>query len=357
MLPLLKEKGISPVMVCDNDSRLWGGTLRADGIELPIESYETMRERYSDYVIVITTMISAARQIAQQLREKGETNPIFHMSNPFKVEERFLPYEEKYEQYADWFADGKSRELYADFLKYKMTGNAFAIADALSGNTFFDSELLMRDENEVYVDVGAFTGDTICKFLQFSGGQYARIVGIEADTGNAAAAGLFLKYGCVENAEIINKGCWSERTTLKFHTITNNADLNYNSPNFYRGVRADIDRKNDTYSSQKGLTAVDVEMEVDTLDHMVGALHPTLMKINALAADYPILLGAEGILSSDKPALMMEYGTRPGYIADTLEYLKHTVPEYRFYLRVKRISLGEQGADLKVVLYVLPPRG
>ena len=46
----------------------------------------------------------------------------------------------------------------------------------MDGDTFFDDKLIPVSDKHSYVDVGAYTGDTLLKFYAFSRGRYKKIM-------------------------------------------------------------------------------------------------------------------------------------------------------------------------------------
>lgn len=347
-LRLLLKYNIVPKATCDNNKEMWGKQLCIDKYEVPVLSYEEMKKSYDDYAIVLAVSIKNALEIKDQLIKAGEKHKIFHVQNPFKVEECFLKIDESMIGLKKAFNDSLSQKIYLEFLKYKATGNMFELIKKKDGNTFFDDSIIVRKKNHTFVDVGAYTGDTICRFLQFCGGDYDQIIGFEADEGNAEAANCFLKYGVVERAKVINMACWSEKTVLKFHTLSHKNQTNYGSPNLFRGVENDIGQTERAMSDRAGENEVEYDLNVDTLDNMLSGTTPTLIKVNALAADYPILLGAGEIIRKCHPVIVMDYGAKPEYIVSTVQFLKHQCSDYKFFLRVKEIF-----TDVKTILYAV----
>lgn len=86
IVKLLEEQNIYPCEVCDSDKKLQGQEFMGKYV---IQSYETIKEKYESYCILITTTINIAVNIREMLLKKGEKNPIFHVCNFFKVDEEF----------------------------------------------------------------------------------------------------------------------------------------------------------------------------------------------------------------------------------------------------------------------------
>lgn len=341
---ILNKYDISPVAVVDSNQDKWGKQW-VDGLK--IISYEELKKKFDDYIIVMTVAINNAISIREQLEASGESNPIIHMQCPFKVDDELLEDDNLFEDLSGLFSDELSMSIFRDFIGYKSSGDMEGLIKYLDGDTFFDTKIIEKRSNHSYVDVGCYTGDTILKFLMFCNNSYNQIVGMEADPGISRAAKKFIDLGRIKNAQIINKGGWNEYKRMEFQTVKNNETTLFDSPNLFKSASEIIEVKfmdiidEDIYET--------VEIECDSLDNLVADIHPTLIKINALAADLPILEGALNIVREDRPYLMFDYGARPSYVRKTLEVLKMNCLNYSYYLRVKEIF-----GDYKTVLYAVP---
>lgn len=79
-------------------------------------------------------------------------------------------------------------------------------------------------------------------------------------------------------------------------------------------------------------------MYTDTLDcQFCREEIPTVMKINAMAADFDIIKGGKKLIENYKPMLIFEYGVKKDDLFSMILWLKKVNPQYKFYLREKRI--------------------
>ncbi|MDR2803521.1 MAG: hypothetical protein LBB22_04445 [Treponema sp.] len=53
--------------------------------------------------------------------------------------------------------------------------------DMIDGDTFFDKTILPAHDSHIYLDMGAYTGDTLIRFYAFCGGKYKKIIAMEPD--------------------------------------------------------------------------------------------------------------------------------------------------------------------------------
>lgn len=345
VMEILLSNGIVPIALVDGSKSRWGTTYSYKRYKASIISYNELKERYKDYVIVLSVSIRNALEIKAELELKGESNPIIHMQCPFKIDDELLSLNDELFALEKEFYDEESRSLYRSFLDYKASGNMENMMEHCSGSTYFDRTILQPKKNDRFVDVGCYTGDTIAQFMLFAENGYDSIVGMDADPGNCKRAQTMIEYARLKNAHIINMGGWCESTTMVLHTLKNNNGANFDSPNFFRRASDIMDSK---VASAEEDVYEDVEIRCDSLDNLFYDLRPTIIKINALAADFNILVGAKKIIEDFAPEIVLDYGARPSFIKDTVKLLKTTRNDYQLFLREKEIF-----GDFKTILYAV----
>jgi hypothetical protein len=83
-------------------------------------------------------------------------------------------------------------------------------------NQYFEYPFLEQKENETYVDAGCCDGVTILDYVEFCGGAYKKIIGLEADKNNHDKTIKLLKSKEIGNITILCKGAWSKSDVLNF---------------------------------------------------------------------------------------------------------------------------------------------
>lgn len=119
----------------------------------------------------------------------------------------------------DCLADDLSRKVMLSYLNLKVSGDiSYNIDTCNFGAEYFEEGIVEPHENDgVFVDCGAFRGDTIESFINWSQGKYSHIYAMETDSNNIAALEL---YTCVhgwKNVEIVPKATWDKKETLFFN--------------------------------------------------------------------------------------------------------------------------------------------
>ena len=87
-------------------------------------------------------------------------------------------------------------------------------------------------------------------------------------------------------------------------------------------------------------------VHVKTLDGLLKNEIPSIMKINAMAADLDIIQGARDTIGRCKPTLILEYGVKKEDVFLMIKTIKEIDNSYNFYMRRKRVF-----DDIKTVLY------
>ena len=350
-IKLLDKLDIHITAACDNNKEIQGncfyGSVCIQSLDAVLTDIQS-----SKACILLTCSINYAIEMEQELKTKCPDIPVYHLCNPFKIEQTLVSSAEVEEnqevlvaQYT-WLGDEESKNIFTDTLNSKITGNMLPLLKYSTGNaiyTFFDEQFIPVADENVYMDIGAYTGDTIASFMIYSRGRYERIVGFEADKGNYISLQKFVQFSRVPNVETYNIGLWSHEEEREFYTSNRNDEINYDSPNLFQNV----DKMADNLSLNKmdGNLACEI-IHLKTLDEITKEVSPNIIKVNALAADRQIIMGGKKYIADNKPILIFEYGVTKKDVFEMLSVIKKINPEYTFYFRRKRVF-----GDIKTVVY------
>ena len=342
----LAEKGIVPTAFCDNNEKLIGTYID----NIPVLSYEQIKKYYTDYVIILTVAINNAIPIVEQLREQQEKHPIYHMEHPFKVENTFLEYQylenhnDEFEAVYKALEDEESRNIFVQSINFKLSGNKLPLLNYVDGEGFFDEKLIPLSKHYSYMDVGAYTGDTLLRFYAFCSGKYDKLYAVEPDTGNFNALQNLVKYGRISNVQLFHVGGWNLKGELTFYTIANRNRKHFENSNFFKKMQDIV--ANSWEMSQKDFGTETIS--VDTVDNLLQGAKCDIIKINALGADYQVLMGCRETIKQYKPIIVGEFGTQSEYLVEQLNEMLRVNPNYKLYLRQKMIF-----GDCKTVYFAI----
>lgn len=116
--------------------------------------------------------------------------------------------------------DKKSKEVFTAILKFKLTEDYF-YPISVKDNTslqYFDKEVLTLSDDEVFIDCGAYTGDTIASFLKSTNGKFKHIYSYEPEQNSFE---ILKDYVDVleqkDKITIINAGVYYKNKTFYLH--------------------------------------------------------------------------------------------------------------------------------------------
>jgi len=200
--------------------------------------------------------------------------------------------------------DELSKEILVAFIEAKKTGcpDALYQLNVKNEKQYFPS-FIHLSENEFFVDCGAFDGDTSLIFDELTKGK-GKIYAFECDKVNIEK--LKKNTSHLKNIEIIEKGCWSEKTTLFF--------------------------SNDGSSRSKIGDNGQFQIEVDSIDNVVQG-EISFIKMDIEGAELAALEGAKNTILKYKPKLAISVYHKQEDFITIPQYILSLNKHYKLYLR------------------------
>ena len=190
----------------------------------------------------------------------------------------------------------------------------FAIEEGNGDENYWHHSFFSPVPNEIYIDGGVFDCGSIKHFIKFAG-EYNKIYGFEPSSTAYSQCLQIIKSDNLMRIEMINKGLWSEETTLRFNDTGNgNARI-------------------DNGGTDK--------IAVSTIDKSVGTDCITFIKMDIEGAELEALKGAKETILHNKPRLAICVYHKPEDILEIPLYLSEIVPEYKFWLRHETPGMGQ----------------
>lgn len=201
----------------------------------------------------------------------------------------------------DFLEDDYSKEIYAKIWRYRMTHKIKYQPDYNKKNQYFPRDIITIRNNEVFIDCGAYTGDTIKMFKEYSGGQYRKIIAFEPSCKN----GRLINE--VDNRIIvINKGVWDENCEVSFQEDGEGSVI-----------------------TDKGSEKISC-CRIDDCEECRDA---TFIKMDVEGSELRALKGCKNIISQNHPTLAICLYHNPEDMVEIPMYLKEQYPFYKFYVR------------------------
>ena len=322
----LSLENIPIACVCDMNAT---GVYEYEGTRYDIISPMQLLKDYSDAFVLITTW-KYEREIMDYLLGLGvPSKQIYYFRFPhlLTVDTFRQKHFEGYRWAYDFFTDGDSRCRIIDRIKLQLWGIPVQ-PDSLYVDGYFAYPGIKLGDDEIYVDGGAYTGDTAEEFIKEAGDKsYKHIYSFEPDPKNREIA--IRNLAEYDNIDIIPYGLWSETTELNFCSSENTMGSNLTTQ-----------AQNDT-----------IVVPVTSLDSFFAGKQtnelPTLIKMDIEGSEKEALLGAAEIIKENKPKLMICIYHKPEDIYE----LPQTITNIRADYKLSLWQIGGSFWDL--VLYAV----
>lgn len=174
-----------------------------------------------------------------------------------------------------------------------------------STDQYFD--FFQPSESEIFLDAGAYDGETVNQFVKWTKNNYQGIYIIEPLKQMIHKIEERAKMEKWYNYKIINAAAWNENEKLKFT---------------HNGTASRINLR------------TGIDMQCIKIDNIIeGENIPTFIKMDVEGAEKNAILGAQYIISKYKPKLAISVYHKPKDIIEIPALIKELVPEYKFAIR------------------------
>lgn len=176
-------------------------------------------------------------------------------------------------------------------------------------------------QDEDFLDVGAFNGDTIEKFLNTTNKTFSSIYALEMSKKNFKELKIYIetKYGSVKHKiEMINCGAWDEKT------ITTCGDESDHS-----GISCSINKGKRSFLSSEEIE----DVQLDMIDNILKDRKISFIKMDIEGAEVKAIKGAKECIRINSPKMAIcIYHNLSDYWEVPLA-IKNTNPNYNIAVR------------------------
>ncbi len=214
---------------------------------------------------------------------------------------------QKFYQTYEWLKDKKSKKTMDEFLKGAIELTAFPMLSVWTVDDvekqYFSEDIIQLDDREVFVDCGAYTGDTLESFLKRTR-TFKRYYALEPDKRHYDE--LYSKM--VKDVIHIPVGVWNQKDYLNFSVENECGEISI-----------------DTKAAENGI-------HVDKIDDLISE-DITFIKMDVEGAELLALYGAAKTIKRCKPKLAICVYHKREDLITIPQFIKSLVPEYTLYLR------------------------
>jgi FkbM family methyltransferase len=309
IIAVMERYGLKPAAFMASDEFVRGHSFR--GFE--VKKLTDIEKEYDDFVILVafgTNRLDVIEKI-YYLAERYEVYlpdvPVYGDLNI--IDEHYI--DENINKIAEvraLFADERSREVFAQLFAYRLSGRPEPLRRSVSPREeALDLLGIKSDGSEVFLDFGAYDGDTAQEFAELTGGNYNKIYAFEPDFRSFCK--LRRRHYILEpvKLEAVNAAAWDKDGEESFsHAGGRQSALGKGKP--VRTIKAD------TFCDAK-------------------KIKPTFMKFDVEGCEAGALLGAAGIIKKHKPKLAVSLYHRTEDLIELPLLVKKLNSRYKLYLR------------------------
>lgn len=313
-LKLLKENGVEIYAFCDNDPNKQGTTIK----ELPVLAPNELKHMEQEvFVIINDSFYKEKQEQIKQLNMSHIHTFRFDVFNPlFKgfTKKYVLDHLKMFEKSYQLLEDEESRNVFCGVLNSVLTGDLSYYEEVMtSTQQYFLKNLIPKLENHIFVDIGAYNGDTIEQFLEFTDGKYERIYAFEPIHSSAELIKENLKG--LPNFELYEVAASNKKDKCAYY-CNDYGELTMATTIQSQGANDDIQY-----------------FYTDTIDKVINGKRVTFMKMDIEGSELEALQGASETIKTNHPYLAIcVYHKKEDFI-DIIQYIKQLVPDYKLYLR------------------------
>jgi FkbM family methyltransferase len=224
-------------------------------------------------------------------------------------------------------ADQRSRLVLDAIIEFRLTADPSALVPVLEEGPYYRGlyhprGLFELGADEIYVDAGAYDGDSVRRFIERVAGRYELILAFEPDPNTFMR--LEKNFACEERVQMFNAGLHRQKGVLRFRN----------------------DASRGAIFAEDG----DSSIQVVPLDDVLAGRRASFVKMNIEGAELDALDGARTTIKQWLPKLAISVYHRAHHLWRIPRLIREFSPGYDLYLR------QHDGGVIETVLYAIPPR-
>lgn len=222
---------------------------------------------------------------------------------------------DKYNFVYSLLCDEESKKTFLSYILYRMFVDISYLNEVTSNEQqYYINDIFPKSNNEVFVDCGAYNGDTIMQYIEFRKNDYKKIYVYEPSVENIEK----IKQNTVglHNINIFNRGVWSSNDVLTFSS---------HMPD----------------SANRILPGGDIIVQVSTIDADIQE-KIDFIKMDIEGAELDALIGARKHIINDKPKLAICVYHTVQDIWKIPQFIYNCNNKQKFYLRYHGTGIPEE---------------
>lgn len=186
-------------------------------------TFSMIQEKYDDCIVVLAfaafrpDLLAKIKTIMEQYEVLAPEVSVF--GTDYFSMETINQYSSNIDNLYSILADEKSKEVFASLMEYKISGKIQYLFNCETPREEVFQNIIQLGDQETYVDLGAYRGDTIDEFLQMTDQRFSKIFALEPDLKNYKKLTEYvatLPDTLANRISLWNKASWSKEQILSF---------------------------------------------------------------------------------------------------------------------------------------------
>lgn len=282
---------------------------------LIVEKYSDVIAKFGKNILIVIAFASERPEVLARFKELAGLHETVAPHLPLFTEKELVSKnwlaknENQIKKVYELLADKQSKKVFACTLNYKLSGKIEYLFACETKREEDLRTIFAWNENESYLDLGAYNGDTVEEFLHFTNGKCKKIVAVEPDRRNARKLRAKADEFVVQGVNIDIKEC---------------------------GIGAEVGVMNFSDSGGRQSTFVEaykLQVPVETIDNLADDTGFSYIKFDVEGFEKQALNGGLKTIRVFTPKLFVASYHYDGDLLSLPLLIKNIYPEYKIYLR------------------------
>jgi FkbM family methyltransferase len=330
----LRRVGIEPLALTDNNPKLWGTSIEDVNVLSPAQALEKFNSKAS-FIMTIWNINEPYVKRKKQLDQMGFKNIIPFGLLFWKYPQVFLPYfpidlphraleqAARIRQAYTLFEDADSKNEFVAQMRFRLLMDFEHLPFPVAPPIYFLPNLIRSTPDDCFIDVGAFSGDTIADYIRIHPLGFRKVVAYEPDPISFRALEEYRSHMPVDIQDRIL--CFQYGLDEVHHEVI-------------------FDAQGTEFSSIGSGHEV---IECFPLDQVLSD-RPTQIKMDIEGFEIDALRGARCTIQKYAPILSISVYHRQNHLWEIPNLIASMRGDYSYYLRPHRVDGWDE------VLYAIP---
>lgn len=307
ILRVFDKKGIKASGVFASDEFVRGHEFAGFKVRTLAQTIEI----FGEDIVIVLSFASQRPEVLEKMYELDSKFDVVAPDVPVYGEGIFdldfvKAHEKEFDEAFSLLSDERSKQVLDEMICFKLTGKIKHLVNGEDSKDEVFNNILKPSENEHFVDLGAYNGDTIRELLSYTNGKFASITALEPDKRNFKKLKTYIEQNLSGDILIENAGVWDSDTVMTF-----SAKAGRNSK-----------------VSQKG-----IEIQMRSVDSLLDGRKCTMLKMDVEGSEKQAIDGAKQTLIKFKPKLNIACYHRNEDLFALILQINKIQSDYKFYLR------------------------